>query len=44
MTRQEALIAARNKLVIARFLDDQNMRIEALRAYFYASGGRIKKH
>lgn len=44
MTRRQALISARSKAVIARFLDDQAMWNEALRLYFYAIGGRAKKH
>jgi hypothetical protein len=44
MTRQQAFIAARSKAVIARFLGDRAMWNEALRLYFYAIGGRAKKH
>ncbi|MGP6463325.1 host cell division inhibitory peptide Kil [Pantoea agglomerans] len=44
MSRQEALIAARNKAVIASFLRDRAMWNEALRLYFFAIGGRAKKH
>jgi len=44
MTKQQALISARSKAVIAKFLGDRTMRNEALRLYFYAIGGRSKSH
>lgn len=44
MTKHQALIAARSKAAIAKFLDDPVMWKEALRLYFYAIGGREKLH
>lgn len=44
MTKQQALISARSKAVIAKFLEDPVMWKEALRLYFYAIGGRSKQH
>lgn len=44
MTRHQALITARSKAAIAKFLDDPVMWKEALRLYFYAIGGRAKLH
>jgi len=44
MTKQQALIAARSKAAIAKFLEDPVMWKEALRLYFYAIGGRAKQH
>ncbi|MDU5473986.1 MULTISPECIES: hypothetical protein [unclassified Pantoea] len=44
MTNYQALIAARSKATIAKFLNDPVMRKEALRSYFYAIGGRAKHH
>lgn len=44
MTKHQALIAARSKAAIAKFLDDPVMWKEALRLYSYAIGGQAKHH
>ncbi|MFN1150248.1 host cell division inhibitory peptide Kil [Serratia liquefaciens] len=41
MINQQQILAARNKIVIARFLGDEQMWREAIRQYFFAIGGRV---